>query len=175
MKGIDMSRSTIDRIFHTDAPPATLLIRLAVGGIFLSEGIQKFLYPGDLGAGRFAKMGFAGAEWLAPFVGCFEILCGALILAGLATRLASIPITIIMTVAILTTKIPILLGRDLGPFKVRQLDEYGFWSMAHEMRTDFAMLTGALFLLWVGGGLWSADGRWFTAASPGQKSKTGKE
>ena len=155
-----MPELTLDRILKTDAPAATLLIRIAVGGIFLSEGIQKFLYPGDLGAGRFEKMGFAAAAWVAPFVGCFEIVCGALVLAGLATRLAALPLAIIMTVAIITTKIPILLGRDLGMFKVRTLDEYGFWSMAHEMRTDFAMLLGALFLLWVGGGLWSADRIW---------------
>ena len=51
-----------------------------------------------------------------------------------------------MLVAIATTKIAILLSR-------------GFWDMAHEARTDGAMLTGALFLLIVGAGSWSIDSR----------------
>lgn len=94
----------------TQAPAATLLVRLAVGGVFLSEGIQKFLNPTLLGAGRFAKIGIPVPDVLAPIVGTFEITCGLLILAGLATRVAAIPLIAIMTVAITTTKVPIFLN-----------------------------------------------------------------
>ena len=62
-----------------------------------------------------------------------------------------------ITVAILSTKLPILLGHGYGPFALPQLTRYGFWSMASEARTDYAMLMGLLFLLIVGGGPWSLD------------------
>jgi uncharacterized membrane protein YphA (DoxX/SURF4 family) len=117
-----------------------------VGAVFLSEGIQKFLFPDTLGAGRFAKIGLPAPEFLGNFVGCFEILCGILILAGLFTRLASIPLIIIMLVAIATTKADVLAKE-------------GFWEMMHGSRTDWAMLLGAIFLLIEGGGLWSLDKR----------------
>ena len=145
------------RLAATSAPAATILIRVAVGVVFLSEGIQKFIYPDEIGAGRFAKIGIPSPETMGPLVGIVEVLCGALLLLGLLTRVAAAPLIGVMVVAILTTKIPILLGHDLGPFRVRQLDQYGFWSMAHESRTDFAMLLGSVFLLIVGAGRWSVD------------------
>lgn len=145
------------RLLDSSAPAATILIRVAVGAVFLSEGIQKFLNPDDVGAGRFAKIGIPNPDLMGPLVGVVEIVCGALVLLGLLTRLAAVPLIGIMFVAISSTKIPILLGHDLGPFRVRQLSEYGFWSMAHESRTDFAMLLGATFLLIVGAGRWSVD------------------
>ncbi len=148
-----MSQAPLD----TTPSSAIILIRLAVGAVFLSEGIQKFLFPADVGVGRFIRIGIPAPEIMGPLVGVTEIVCGALILMGLFTRLAALPIIGIMLVAILTTKIPILLGQDLGPFQVRTLQRYGFWSMAHESRTDFAMLMGSLFLAWVGGGRWSLD------------------
>lgn len=147
------------KILATRAPDATLLIRLMVGAVFLSEGIQKFLYPDELGSGRFTKIGIPFSEFAGPFVGVVETVCGALLLLGLFTRPAALLLAINMLVAIITTKIPILLGHDLGPFQVRDLDMYGFWSMAHEIRTDYAMLLGSLFLLIVGAGAWSADAR----------------
>ncbi len=134
----------IERILTTRAPASVILIRLMVGAVFLSEGIQKFLFPDQLGVGRFAKIGLPSPEFLGPFVGTFEIGCGMLILLGLLTRLAVIPTLVIMGVAIVTTKLPILL-------------ESGFWRMAHEARTDYAMLLGSLFLLLVGAGPWSLD------------------
>jgi len=81
-----------------------------------------------------------------------------LLLAGLATRLAAVPLIINMVVAIVSTKIPILLGYGFWGFSLRQLSSYGFWSMAHEARTDFAMLLGSIFLLIAGAGPWSLDG-----------------
>jgi len=138
-----------DRSRHLDPLRAVLLIRLMVGGVFLSEGIQKFLFPEELGPGRFAKIGLPAPGVLAPFVGVVEIVCGLLVLLGLATRLVAVPLVIDMLVAIATTKIPILLHR-------------GVWAMAHEARTDLAMLLGALFLLLVGAGPLSLDA-WLAA------------
>ncbi len=131
---------------RTNGPAAVVLIRLVVGLVFLSEGIQKFLYPDQLGVGRFVKIGLPAPEVLAPMVGCFETVCGTLVVLGLLTRLAVVPLTGIMLVAITTTKIPMLMRS-------------GFWAMAHEARVDFAMLLGSLFLLIVGAGLCSLDSR----------------
>lgn len=123
---------------------AVILIRVMTGAVFASEGIQKFLFQQELGVGRFTKIGIPNPEVLAPFVGVVEITCGALLLAGLFTRLATVPLIINMLVAIAITKVPILIRE-------------GFWSMAHESRTDFAMLLGSIFLLLVGGGRWAVD------------------
>jgi len=123
---------------------AVLLIRILVGWVFLSEGIQKFLFPGALGVGRFVKIGIPWPEVMAPFVGVVEIVCGALLLIGLITRLASIPLLIDIMVAIATTKTPML-------------PKSGFWATMHEARTDFCMLLGLIFLLLVGAGAWSLD------------------
>lgn len=130
-----------------------------VGAVFLSEGIQKFLYPATRGPGRFEKMGFPEPAFFANFVGVFEIIAGTLILIGLITRGAALAMLINMTVAIIVTKIPIAFGESFGPFVLRDLKTYGFWSMAHEMRTDFAMWLGSLFLIIKGGGRWSLDYR----------------
>ena len=135
----------------------TILIRLLVGCVFLSEGIQKFLYPDEVGAGRFAKIGIPFPEAMGPFVGVVETVCGALLVIGLFTRLAAVPLIIDMCVAIVSTKVPILLGHGFWGFSLREMPRYGFWSMAHEARTDWAMLLGALFLLIVGAGPWSVD------------------
>ncbi|MGH9946780.1 MAG: DoxX family protein [Pyrinomonadaceae bacterium] len=134
----------IKQIIGSNAPTSVILIRLSVGLVFMSEGIQKFLFPVDIGVGRFAKIGLPSPEVLAPFVGTFEIVCGLFVILGLITRLAVMPLIIIMLVAISSTKIPILLDK-------------GFWSMAHEARTDFAMLLCSIFLLIVGAGRISLD------------------
>lgn len=126
---------------------AVLLERILVGAVFVSEGIQKFLFPDLLGVGRFMKIGIPAPELLAPFVGIVEIACGGFILLGLFTRLSAVPLIVNMLVAIATTKVPILL-------------EKGFWVMAHEARTDWSMLLGSTFLLIVGAGRWSLDKRW---------------
>lgn len=132
------------RLLSTHAPAATVIIRLMVGAVFISEGIQKFLFPVEVGAGRFEKIGMPSPEVVAPFVGCFEIACGVLVLLGLATRLAVLPLIVIMLTALVTTKYPIFVDQ-------------GFWKMAHEARTDWAMLLGCIFLLIVGGGRHSLD------------------
>lgn len=121
-----------------------LLIRIMVGSVFLSEGIQKFLFSGVRGVGRFIKIGLPAPEFFGYFVPTFEVLCGLLILVGLLTRLAAIPLIVIMMVAIISTKIPILIDQ-------------GFWEMAHATRTDWSMILGSIFLLIVGAGKLSVD------------------
>lgn len=151
--------SLIKRVLVSDAPRATLLIRAMAGGVFWSEGIQKFLEPAVRGAGRFVKIGIPFPEIMGPFVGGVEIVCGVLLLAGLLTRLAAVPLIVDMLVAIGSTKIPILLGHGFWGFSLKSLSSYGFFSMAHEARTDFAMLLGSVFLLTVGSGPWALDQR----------------
>ena len=148
---------SLEALSNTKAPASVILIRVLVGAVFLTEGIQKFLYPAENGVGRFAKIGIPSPEVMGPFVAIVEILFGTLILFGLLTRLASIPLIIDMLVAIFTTKIPILLGHGFWGLSLRQLPYYGFWGMAHESRTDFSMLLGSVFLLIVGAGKWSLD------------------
>ena len=136
----------------TDNSKTTIIIRLIVGAVFLSEGIQKFLFPALRGAGRFEKIGLPEPEFLGSFVGGFVILCGILILIGLLTRFASIPLILIMIVAIVTTKTEVFV-------------EKGFWEMLHGSRTDWSMLLGNLFLLIKGGGYWSMDKKLFRKES----------
>jgi putative oxidoreductase len=128
----------------TDNSKTTIIIRLMVGMVFLSEGIQKFLFPAIRGAGRFEKIGLPSPEFLGSFVGTFEIICGAFVLLGFLTRLSAIPLIIIMIVAIITTKGAVL-------------ENEGFWAMMHGSRTDWSMLLGSIFLLIKGGGKWSMD------------------
>jgi putative oxidoreductase len=137
---------TLSSLIKTDAPAATLVIRIMVGAVFVSEGIQKFMYVAEVGAGRFAKIGLPAPHVLAPLVGGTEIACGILVLLGALTRVAVLPLLIVMATALATTKLPIL-------------RESGFWKMAHEMRTDFSMVMGLIFLLIVGAGRWSVDQR----------------
>jgi uncharacterized membrane protein YphA (DoxX/SURF4 family) len=149
----------LQRANATTAPAAVILIRLLVGWVFVSEGIGKFVYAAAQGAGRFEKIGIPAPHVMGPFVGAVEIVCGALILLGLLTRMATIPLLIDICVAIVSTKVPILLGHGVGSFSLPKLQQYGLWPMLHEARTDFSMVLGLLFLLIVGAGRWSVDGR----------------
>lgn len=129
---------------HTKLLDAIVIIRVLVGFVFLLEGIQKFLYPDALGVGRFIKIGIPMPQIMAPFVGVVEIVCGLLVVAGLLTRWASLLLIVDMIVAILSTKLPLLL-------------EKGFWAMAHEARVDWSMILGLTFLFVVGPGRVSVD------------------
>lgn len=133
------------------------LVRLMVGVVFLSEGLQKFLFPALRGPGRFADIGFPAPEFFGFGVGTVEVVCGVLVLIGLYTRWAAVPLAVIMVGALVTTKLPILLGEGFGPFAVRDLDSYGFWAMMHAARTDWAMLLGSLVLVGAGAGPRSLD------------------
>ena len=131
----------------TAGSASLLLIRLAVGLIFFSQGILKFTDP-NMGVARFTRIGFPHPNFTAHFVGCFEIVCGALVLLGLWTRLSSLPLLIIISTAIATTKLPELARPNQG-----------FWFMVSDARTDFAMFCSLLFLILEGGGAWSLDAR----------------
>jgi putative oxidoreductase len=144
---------------HTKASGWMILIRLTLAMVFIPEGIQKLLFPAILGAGRFIAIGIPFPQLMGPFVGYIEIICGSLILFGIATRWATMPLIITMLVAIISTKIPILLGHDWWIFQVASFKRYGIWSMLHETRTDWAMLMCSLYLLVEGGGKWSIDNR----------------
>jgi len=145
------------RLASTKAPRAVILIRILVGGIFISEGIQKFLFADALGAGRFEKIGIPAAQFFGPFVGACELIGGLLLLVGLITRPASVMLLISMSVAIVSTKLPILLGHPIWGFSLPKLPQYGIWSTLHEARADLSMFFGLLFLLIVGAGRWSGD------------------
>jgi uncharacterized membrane protein YphA (DoxX/SURF4 family) len=135
-------------ILSTENDNRAIFVRLTVGLIFLTEGIQKNLFPEILGTGRFLTIGFSHPAFWAYFTGTFEIICGALIIIGLITRVASVPLIIIMITAFITTKIPILIHK-------------GVWPWAHEYRTDFAMTLLLVYLLIYGSGNWSVDSKIF--------------
>ena len=146
-------------LFEASAPRAAVLIRFAVGVVFASEGIQKFLYADAQGAGRFAKIGIPAPEVMGPFVGVVEIVCGSLLLVGLVTRLAALPLIINMLVALASTKLPILLGHGYWIFAHTFAPKAGFWAFLHESRTDLSMLCGSIFLAFVGVAAWSLDAK----------------
>lgn len=129
-----MEMST-DAIWVNRATKAIVLIRVLVGWVFLSEGVQKFLFPDSLGVARFVKIGIPWPQVMAPFVGIVEIVCGTMLLAGFLTRLATVPLLMDMGVALYSTKI-VALAKN------------GFWGTLHEARTDISM-----------------DGAWFGVSS----------
>jgi putative oxidoreductase len=143
---------SLTQLTSTRAPGAVVLIRLYVGLIFASEGVLKFLRPEQLGPGRFDKSGIPAPSFFAYLDGLFEIACGVLILVGLVTRLAVVPMIINMIGAILITKLPILWG-DAPLYSAAS----GGWDFLRESRVDLAMLCGSLFLFVVGAGVYSAD------------------
>jgi putative oxidoreductase len=123
-----------------------LSLRVLVGWVFLSEGIQKLLFPSTLGVARFARIGIPFPAFSAPFVGTVEAVFGALVLVGLYTALSAIPLLAVISTAICTTKIPFLI-------------HHGFWAALHESRTDFSMLFGLIAILCLGPGPLSLDAK----------------
>jgi uncharacterized membrane protein YphA (DoxX/SURF4 family) len=142
---------------ETTAPPATLLIRVMAGAVFLSEGILKFVYTNQ-GVGRFTKLGFPLPDATATAVGAFEIVGGLCLLAGLYTRLVAIGFSIEMIVALLTTKISLYLGTSPLPLPAAA-PKTGIWAVLHETRSDWAQLLCCVFLAVVGAGALSLDAR----------------
>lgn len=153
--------SWLTALISTRAPAAVALIRLYVGLVFACEGVLKFLRPTSLGTGRFNKAGIPAPAFFATLDGVFEIGCGLLVLVGLLTGLATVPMIINMLGALLITKLPIFWGH--APlFR----GEHGWWDFIHESRVELAQLCGSLFLLIVGAGAWSLDA-YLTRAAAG--------
>jgi uncharacterized membrane protein YphA (DoxX/SURF4 family) len=119
---------------------------VTVGLVFLSEGVQKFVFPVALGVGRFTKIGIPMPAVMAPFVGVVEMVGGAALVLGLLSRMVSIPLLVDMLVAITSTKL-VTLGKN------------GLWGTAHEARTDLLMIAGLLLILLAGPGRASLDAR----------------
>ena len=126
--------------------PAAVLIRVIVGYVFFVEGIQKYLYPDTLGVGRFIKIGIPYPHVMIHVSAGAEIMCGALLIVGLFTRLSTIPLIINISVAIISTKVIMFVQK-------------GFWPAVHESRLDFTMLLSLIFLMIVGAGVCSFDAK----------------
>ncbi len=137
------------------APKATVLIRLMAGGVFLWEGVLKFVYTNQ-GVGRFTKIGIPAPHFTAAFVGVLEIVGGILLITGFLTRLISIPFVIEMLVAMASTKIALYLGTSPLPLPPSP-PQVGIWAVLHEIRSEYAQLMSALFLGVAGPGPWSVD------------------
>ena len=134
----------IKLILSTENDNKIIYLRSIVGLIFITEGILKYLYLEVYGPSFFNEIGFRYAFFWAYFTGAFEISCGFLVIIGLFTRIASIPLLIIMIIALITTKLPLLANR-------------GFWTFAHECRLEFSLTVLLVLLIIYGGGKWSAD------------------
>ena len=132
---------------------AILAVRLLVGTVFFLEGIKKFIFAEQWGAGRFAGIGIPAPHVMGPLVGAVETICGLLVMLGIQTSLAAVPLLIVICTAIATTKIPILL-------------KFGFWRMEDAARTDYSMLMGLIFLLFAGSGSLSVDARRTSRKTP---------
>ncbi|WP_293235086.1 DoxX family protein [Mycolicibacterium sp.] len=141
-----------------DGPPATIVVRLMAGGVFLWEGMLKFVYHNQ-GGGRFALIGIPLPETMAIFVAVLEIVGGCLLISGLFTRLITIPFIVEMLVAMLSTKIAIYLGTSPLPLPPSP-PQIGPWAVLHEIRSEYAQLLSVIFLLFVGPGPWSIDALW---------------
>ncbi len=124
-----------------------ILIRVAVGLVFLTEGVLKFLQPTELGAGRFAAAGLPFPEVLAPLVGGVEIAGGLAVLFNFFAGDAALPLLAIILAALVTTKLPILLGHPLGPFALAKAVRYDWLGFFHEARTDLSMICALLAVI----------------------------
>ena len=138
-----------------NAPTATFLLRLMAGGVFLWEGMLKFVFANQ-GVGRFTKLGIPAPELMANFIGILEIVGGILIIAGFLTRFIAVPFIIEMIVAMLSTKVAMYFGTSPLPLPPVP-PQIGLWAVLHEIRSEYAQLMVALFLLSAGPGRWSLD------------------
>jgi len=139
----------------TDGPGSAILLRLMAGGVFFWEGILKFVYANQ-GIGRFTKLGMPWPHFTANFVANLEIFGGLLLLSGLLTRWIAATFIVEMIVAILSTKISLYLGTYPLPLPPAP-PQVGIWAVLHEVRSEYAQLLTAAFLMINGSGKWSLD------------------
>jgi uncharacterized membrane protein YphA (DoxX/SURF4 family) len=138
-----------------------ILIRVIVGLVFLLEGVLKFVQPASLGTGRFAAIGLPFPNLLAPLVGGIEIGCGAAVLLNLFAGDAAIFLLVVIVTALITTKVPILLGRPLGPFTLAKMNTYGWLTFFHEARLDLTMIFGLVAIAIDSGVNMGRKRRWY--------------
>src|SRR6516225_3371262 len=138
-----------------DGTKSTVILRVMAGGVFFWEGILKFVYINQ-GVGRFTKLGMPFPILTADFVGGLEIVGGLLLMAGLLTRWIAIPFIIEMIVAMLSTKISLYLGTSPLPLPPAP-PKIGAWAVLHEIRSEYAQIMVAIYLLINGPGKWSLD------------------
>jgi uncharacterized membrane protein YphA (DoxX/SURF4 family) len=124
-----------------------ILVRAIVGLVFIFEGVLKFALPAEFGAGSFAAIGLPFSHILAPAVGGVEIAGGLAVLFNFYAGEASLLLSAIMITALVATKLPVLLGRPLGPFNVPHATQYGWIAFLHAARVELAMLFSALAIL----------------------------
>ena len=118
---------------------APLVGRLSVGLLFLSTGWGK-VHSLDKVTAFFVKLGIPAPGLNAVVVGYSELICGALLIVGLFTRLATLPLLVSMVVAILTAKLP---------------DIHGLFDLVGA--DEFTYLCVLVMLLIMGPGLLSLD------------------
>ena len=145
-------------------PDSTLLLRTMAGGVFLWEGILKFVYANQ-GVGRFTKLGMPLPHFTADFVATLEIVGGLLLIFGFLTRWISVPFIFEMVVAILSTKISLYLGTSPLP-RPPAPPQMGMWAVLHEVRSEYAQALAVAFLLLNGPGRWSLDALFRSRAEP---------
>ena len=151
-----------------DAPSATILLRFMAGGVFLWEGILKFVYVNQ-GVGRFTKIGIPAPSEMATFIGVLEIVGGMLLITGFLTRLIAVPFIIEMVVAMLSTKIALYLGTSPLPLPPAP-PQVGLWAVLHEIRSDYAQIMTVIFLLIAGPGRLSIDALMARTRREGRRS-----
>jgi uncharacterized membrane protein YphA (DoxX/SURF4 family) len=163
-------KNLIDWLFNppTEGTRAIVLLRLMAGGVFLWEGILKFVYTNQ-GVGRFTKLGFPAPHFTATADGWFEVIGGILLLSGFLTRLIAVPFIIEMLVAMASTKIPLYLGTSPLPLPPVP-PQVGFWAVLHEIRSEYAQLMTCAYLLLDGPGRWSIDALLARRRKPSQHS-----
>jgi putative oxidoreductase len=82
-------------------PP--LLARVAIGVVFIGTGWGK-LHNLDKITSFFTELGIPAPGLNAVVASSAELVCGILLLVGLFTRLAAVPLVVVMIVAIVTAK-----------------------------------------------------------------------
>jgi uncharacterized membrane protein YphA (DoxX/SURF4 family) len=130
------------------------LLRIIVSVIFFTEGLLKFLWAEELGVGRFTRIGLPMPTQLAQFVAILEMVAALALVFNLFTGDAALLLLGVMLGALVTTKIPILLGHSFLGFQPAQLAHYGVLSFLHESRLDLLVIFALLVILAQSGVSW---------------------
>ena len=121
-----------------------ILIRIMMGLIFVLEGLQKILQPGTWGTERFVAIGMPWPQFIAPAVGGIETACGLALILNLYAGEAALILMMVSIGAVVSTRIPILMGQPFGPFHLPPAQPTGWLAFLHESRLDLAMFFSSL-------------------------------